>query len=121
MVTTACGIGSADGMNEKGVALHLLYLTATDFVARDASKKGVQAGLRDQYIPALSKPSSTVPVPGNGNAADRFQCEACFLGNLPDPVNKREAASGILFIPRNVSVLFGRSFRGVWTLQHGVP
>ena len=50
VVTTVYGIGTADGMNEKGLAAHMLYLTATDFGARDAGKKGVQAGLWGQYV-----------------------------------------------------------------------
>ena len=50
VVTTVYGIGTADGMNEKGLAAHLLYLTATDFGARDTAKKGVQAGLWAQYM-----------------------------------------------------------------------
>jgi choloylglycine hydrolase len=50
VVTTVYGIGTADGMNEKGLAVHLLYLTSTDFGARDTSKKGLQAGLWGQYM-----------------------------------------------------------------------
>jgi choloylglycine hydrolase len=50
LVTTIYGIGSADGMNEKGLAAHLLYLNATDFGPRDPSKPGVQAGLWAQYM-----------------------------------------------------------------------
>jgi choloylglycine hydrolase len=50
VVTTVYGVGTADGMNEKGLAVHMLYLNATDFGPRDASKKGVQAGLWAQYL-----------------------------------------------------------------------
>ena len=50
VVTTIYGVGTADGLNEKGVAIHMLYLTATDFGARDASKQGVHAGLWGQYL-----------------------------------------------------------------------
>jgi choloylglycine hydrolase len=50
MVTTIYGIGTADGFNERGLAGHMLYLTATDYGARDASKPGVQAGLWLQYV-----------------------------------------------------------------------
>jgi penicillin V acylase-like amidase (Ntn superfamily) len=49
MVTTVYGIGTADGFNERGLGAHMLYLTATDFGARDISKPGVQAGLWAQY------------------------------------------------------------------------
>jgi choloylglycine hydrolase len=50
VVTTVYGVGTADGMNEKGLAVHMLYLKATDFGARDTSKQGVQAGLWGQYM-----------------------------------------------------------------------
>jgi penicillin V acylase-like amidase (Ntn superfamily) len=50
LVTTIYGIGSADGLNEKGLAGHMLYLNATDFGPRDASKPGVHAGLWLQYL-----------------------------------------------------------------------
>ena len=49
LVTTVYGIGTADGFNERGLGAHMLYLTATDFGARDASKPGLQAGLWAQY------------------------------------------------------------------------
>lgn len=50
MVTTVYGIGSADGFNERGLAGHLLYLSATDFGPRDPSKPGLQAGLWLQFV-----------------------------------------------------------------------
>jgi penicillin V acylase-like amidase (Ntn superfamily) len=49
MVTTVYGVGAADGFNEKGLAFHMLYLTATDFGPRDKTKPGVHAGLWGQY------------------------------------------------------------------------
>lgn len=50
LVTTIYGIGTADGFNEKGLGAHMLYLNATDFGARDASRPGLQAGLWAQYL-----------------------------------------------------------------------
>ena len=50
IVTTLYGIGSADGVNEKGLAIHLLFLTATDFGPRDASKLGLPVSLWGQYM-----------------------------------------------------------------------
>jgi penicillin V acylase-like amidase (Ntn superfamily) len=50
IVTTVYGIGAVDGMNERGLAGHLLYLTATDFGPRDVSKPGLHAGLWLQYV-----------------------------------------------------------------------
>jgi len=49
VVTTIYGVGTADGINEKGFAVHMLYLTATDFGAREKTKIGVHAGLWGQY------------------------------------------------------------------------
>lgn len=49
LVTTTYGIGAADGMNEQGLAAHMLYLTASDFGPRDPKLPGVQAGLWAQY------------------------------------------------------------------------
>jgi penicillin V acylase-like amidase (Ntn superfamily) len=50
LVTTIYGIGTADGINEKGLGIHMLYLNATDFGPRDVSKPGLQAGLWGQYV-----------------------------------------------------------------------
>lgn len=190
VVTTVYGVGTADGMNEKGLAVHMLYLRATDFGARDTSKKGLQAGLWGQYMldnaatveealklfegiqpvmivanghkatlhlamedatgdsaiveyidgkPVIhhgrefrvmtndptydeqlallkkqdfSKPSSSVDVPGNVNAIDRFQRATYYLNNLSKPANERQAAAGILAVARNVSVPFGAPYKG---------
>jgi choloylglycine hydrolase len=50
VVTTVYGVGTADGFNEKGFGIHMLYLTVTDFGPRDNSKLGVHAGLWGQYL-----------------------------------------------------------------------
>jgi penicillin V acylase-like amidase (Ntn superfamily) len=50
LVTTIYGIGTADGLNEKGLAGHMLFLKATDFGPRDATKPGIQAALWLQYL-----------------------------------------------------------------------
>jgi penicillin V acylase-like amidase (Ntn superfamily) len=50
MVITLYGIGTADGFNEKGLGVHLLYLNATDFGARDKNRPALQAGLWGQYL-----------------------------------------------------------------------
>ena len=49
LVTTVYGLGAADGVNEGGLAAHMLYLDATDFGRRDPKLPGVQAGLWAQY------------------------------------------------------------------------
>jgi choloylglycine hydrolase len=46
---TVYGIGTADGMNERGLGAHMLYLKATDFELRDTDQPGVHAGLWAQY------------------------------------------------------------------------
>lgn len=50
LVTTIYGIGTADGLNEKGLAGHMLYLNAADFGPREASRPGLHAGLWLQYL-----------------------------------------------------------------------
>ena len=50
IVTSVYGIGTADGFNERGLGVHLLYLSATDFGPRDPAKPGLQAGLWPQYL-----------------------------------------------------------------------
>jgi penicillin V acylase-like amidase (Ntn superfamily) len=50
MVVTLYGLGTADGFNENGLGVHLLYLNATDFGQRDKKRPGVQAGLWGQYL-----------------------------------------------------------------------
>ena len=50
LVTTIYGVGAADGFNERGLAAHMLFLTATDFGPRDPSKPGIHAGLWAQYV-----------------------------------------------------------------------
>lgn len=50
LVTTVYGGGAADGVNAKGLAAHLLYLTDTELPARDPHKPGLQIGLWAQYV-----------------------------------------------------------------------
>ena len=50
LVVTTYGIAAADGMNERGLAAHLLYLNETDFGSVDRSKPALQAGLWAQYL-----------------------------------------------------------------------
>lgn len=47
---TSYGIGTADSLNERGLAGHMLYLQVTDFGPRDPSKPAVHAGLWLQYL-----------------------------------------------------------------------
>ena len=49
LATTIYGIGTADGINEAGLGVHMLYLNATDFGPRDPKKPGLHAGLWAQY------------------------------------------------------------------------
>lgn len=50
VVVTSQNAGTPDGMNEKGLGVHALWLNATDYGPRDASKAGVQAALWSQYL-----------------------------------------------------------------------
>ena len=50
VAVTARDSGIADGMKEKGLAAHALWLNATDYGPRDISKPAVQVGLWAQYM-----------------------------------------------------------------------
>jgi penicillin V acylase-like amidase (Ntn superfamily) len=50
LVTTVYGAGAADGINERGLAGHLLYFNAADYGKRDTAKPGLHAGLWLQYV-----------------------------------------------------------------------
>ncbi len=49
VVTTIYGVGSADGVNERGLAAHMLYFPPADYGPRDTSRPGLQAALWAQY------------------------------------------------------------------------
>ena len=78
VVTTIFGIGTADGVNERGLAAHMLYFPPADYGPRDVAKPGVQAALWAQY--ALDN-AATAPVmtlnPNNidlsGDVTSQFQ------------------------------------------------
>jgi penicillin V acylase-like amidase (Ntn superfamily) len=67
-VTTIYGVGTADGFNERGLAAHLLYLTATDFGTRDPTKPGVNAGL---WAPVMILNPDNMSL--SGEVAGQFQ------------------------------------------------
>ena len=50
LVTTLYGLGAADGLNERGLSAHMLYLPSTDFGPRNPAKPGLHAGLWAQYL-----------------------------------------------------------------------
>jgi choloylglycine hydrolase len=198
LVTTIYGIGTADGLNEKGLTIHMLFLKATDFGPRDPSRPGVQAALWGQYLldnaatvtealellktvqivmaeahgykstvhlaledssgdsaiveyidgkPVIhhgrqytimtndptydqqlallarqdfSKPSSSLPLPGNVNPVDRFQRATYYKALLPEPKDEREAVANVLAIARNVSVPFGAPYQdfGIYNTEY---
>ncbi|MBU9839258.1 linear amide C-N hydrolase [Rahnella aceris] len=50
LVTSIYGVGAVDGLNEKGLGAHLLYLNATQYPSRTPAVPGLQAGLWAQYV-----------------------------------------------------------------------
>ena len=50
LAMTVYGIGTVDGLNERGFAAHGLNLQETDFGVRDPSRPGLHAGLWVQYL-----------------------------------------------------------------------
>jgi len=50
LVTTVYGIGAVDGINEAGLAAHMLYLQATELPEWDPALPGLHIGLWAQYV-----------------------------------------------------------------------
>ena len=50
MIVSVYGIGTVDGLNEKGLAAHLLYLKSTELPERDPARPGLQIALWAQYL-----------------------------------------------------------------------
>lgn len=66
VVTTIYGIGTADGINERGLSAHMLYFPPADYGARDTSKPGLQGALWAQY--ALDSSATVEEALANLNA-----------------------------------------------------
>lgn len=49
VVASVYNIGTADGVNEKGLSAHLLWLAPSEYGARDASKPGLTVSVWAQY------------------------------------------------------------------------
>lgn len=49
VVTSVFDIGTADGLNEKGLSAHMLWLTPSDYGDRDATRPGLALSLWGQY------------------------------------------------------------------------
>jgi choloylglycine hydrolase len=50
MIVSVYGIGTADGLNGKGLAAHALYLKSTELPERDPAKPALQIALWAQYL-----------------------------------------------------------------------
>lgn len=50
LIVTIYGAGTIDGVNERGLAAHMLHLDDADFGPRDPAKPGLQAALWGQYV-----------------------------------------------------------------------
>ncbi|WP_030417641.1 linear amide C-N hydrolase [Streptomyces sp. SCSIO 75703] len=50
LVTTVYGAGTVDGLNERGLAAHMLYLDITELAPRDPARPGLHMGLWIQYL-----------------------------------------------------------------------
>lgn len=50
IIVSVYGIGTVDGLNEKGFAANALYLKSTELAERDPGKPGLQIGLWAQYL-----------------------------------------------------------------------
>lgn len=50
LIVTIYGAGTVDGVNERGLAAHMLHLDDADFGPRDPAKPGLQAALWPQFV-----------------------------------------------------------------------
>ncbi len=50
IIVSVYGIGAVDGLNERGLAAHALYLRSTELAERDPARPGLQIGLWAQYL-----------------------------------------------------------------------
>jgi choloylglycine hydrolase len=50
VITAGFDVGTADGLNEKGLAVNMLYLGETDFGARDKARPGISWSAYTQYL-----------------------------------------------------------------------
>jgi penicillin V acylase-like amidase (Ntn superfamily) len=50
LVTTVYGLGTVDGLNERGLGVHALYLQSTDVGTRNVEVPGLHTGLWAQYL-----------------------------------------------------------------------
>jgi penicillin V acylase-like amidase (Ntn superfamily) len=50
LVTTVYGLGTVDGLNERGLGVHALYLQSTDVGIRNVEVPGLHTGLWAQYL-----------------------------------------------------------------------
>jgi penicillin V acylase-like amidase (Ntn superfamily) len=50
IVVSVYGVGTVDGLNEKGFAAHALYLKSTELPERDPAQAGLQIALWAQYL-----------------------------------------------------------------------
>jgi choloylglycine hydrolase len=57
LVTTVYGLGTVDGLNERGLGVHALYLQSTDVGTRNVDVPGLHTGLWAQYCLTRRRPS----------------------------------------------------------------
>jgi penicillin V acylase-like amidase (Ntn superfamily) len=50
VITSACDIASTDGMNEKNLACHMLWLAESDYGERDDNSPGLSVSLWLQFF-----------------------------------------------------------------------
>jgi penicillin V acylase-like amidase (Ntn superfamily) len=50
LITTVYGVGTVDGLNERGLGVHALYLKSTDVGPRNPELPGLHTGLWAQYL-----------------------------------------------------------------------
>lgn len=114
VVTSGYDVGSADGLNEKGLAANVLYLVESDYGKADPTKPGISIGAWAQY--ALDN-FATVDEVVENLSKEPFQVIAPMLpngvpANLHLAVSDRSGDSAIFeYIHGKFTVHHGRQYQ----------
>lgn len=112
VITAGFDVGTTDGLNEKGLAVNLLYLAEADFGERDVSRPGVSWSAYAQY---LLDTYATVAEAVAGERGDKIQLVA---SPLPGSVSKPPALHFSLSDATGDSAIF-EHIQGKLLIHHG--
>lgn len=114
IVATVFNVAATDGMNERGLAAHMLWLDEADFGARDESKKAISVAMWVQY---MLDNFATVDEAVTFTQSSSTQIEALLIPGTDEGINVHlalEDASGdsaiVEYVKGNVHVYHNRKY-----------